>query len=173
MVKLIQSFKITSLPVFFWIFYLLLMPFDAFGQSRQRDMKGFSKGPTFDLNGQFLGKADAKLLELRTFVKTAWEKRKKTRFTVVTYSREGSRASCNFYLARDSALVGRIVSECISEDCAYISKSLCAKEKKTVRVKVYDRVVVRTLELEQETANKQPTEVIVLMNSKTAQERVF
>jgi hypothetical protein len=171
---LVFEFKPLSLVFYVGLFCMLMIVAPVIrGQSHQKDTSEYLNGPTFDLNGQFLSKADEQLIGLRTYVRAAWEKRQKTQFTVLSYSREGARTTCTFYIEGDSNDRWRIVSKCSSEDCPYASKTLCLKKRNMIYTKVYDKVFIRSVEFNKRAGNNVTVDMIVLLNSTTSQERIF
>ena len=143
------------------IFVFLTLAFCGYqvkSQTPTRASKDYVKGPTFDLKGEWLGKAIVQKLDLRNFLITSWKARKPTRFRVISYAREGYKSVCDMYIEEDQINNWQIVSDCSTQ--AFPIEASVTYER------VYDTVKVVIQHLDAESAEK-IDKVVVLSNSKS------
>lgn len=142
-------------------------------QSIKRDIRNYQAGAVFDLHGEFFGKAEDAKQSLRKYFWDVWNSKTQSYFKVFTYTREGDRVSCTYYVENTKDNRRQIVEECASSQCPYASKKACRNKKPTITM--YDQV---------EKVNQEPVladgqristneTVIVLSNSKSNHKNEF
>jgi len=141
------------------VLFLFARFYGVRAQSQKRDVNQFEDGPTFDLNGEYLGKAQDVKSKLRSFVLDAWQSKKQVRFTVILYSREGQKSVSDMYIQKDPNGQWQILARWHRVASAY--------QVEGEGEVVYDSVKMGRLQWDPENPEKYES-VIILSNSKLA-----
>src|SRR5215218_3866341 len=97
----------------------------AVSQTNRRNLTRYQQGPSFNLRNYYLPAGNEERAPLRQFLWELWKTHTKGFFNVISYSREGDPANCNFFVEPDSNGQWTVVSECKYTVCPYLSETRC------------------------------------------------
>src|SRR5215203_1865315 len=129
---------VVLLPVTLLIMVSVFVPSDR-AQSKQRNLADYKEGPSLDLEDEFLDakKTNEQIAPARKFLWQLWKSRTKGYLKRTSYSREGNPGWCTFFVEPDPRGQWRVVLECKTSMCPYISEARCREYLRTVASETY------------------------------------
>jgi hypothetical protein len=106
------------------------------GQTKKRDLKNYTKGPTFEIEAGNWNSSGPEFERFRQFLWDKWSNKQQAYFKTVGWTREGAEIISHYYVEKTSVGSWRIAIR--SEgDCPYSSKKDCRELRSTEYI--YDK----------------------------------
>lgn len=107
------------------------------GQTKKRDLKNYTKGPTFKIKAGNWNGSGSEFERFQQFLWDKWNNKQQVYFKTVGWTREGAEVINHYYLEKTGNNSWRIAVRSVG-DCPYSSKKDCRELRSTEYI--YDKV---------------------------------